>query len=194
MGDDMEKLVIASDNVGKIKEISKILSGKYEVVSMSDAGFKGEIEETGDTFYENALIKARTVSQALGLTALADDSGLCVEALGGAPSIYSARYSGVHGDDAANRALLLKNLEGKTNRRAEFRCAVVLYRPDGSVVSGVGATKGCITEKERGENGFGYDCIFFSYDLNKPFGEATDDEKNSVSHRYRALCNLLEKL
>ena len=190
----MEKLVIASDNAGKIKEIGKILSGKYEVVSMSDAGFKDEIEETGDTFYENALIKAKTVSDALGLTALADDSGLCVEALGGAPSIYSARYSGVHGNDEANRALLLKNLNGKTNRKAEFRCAVVLYRPDGSVVSGVGTTKGCITEKECGNNGFGYDSLFFSYDLNKPFGEATDDEKNSVSHRYRALCNLLEKL
>lgn len=190
----MEKLVIASNNAGKVKEIKDILKGKYSIVSAKEAGFNGDVEETGTTFYENALIKAKAVSNALGVTALADDSGLCVEALGGAPGIFSARYAGGHGDDEANRKTLLKNLDGVENRNAEFRCAVVLYKPDGTIVSGVGTTKGRITLEECGTNGFGYDPIFYSYDLDKPFGLATDDEKNSVSHRYRALCKLLEKL
>ena len=190
----MKKLVAASDNKGKIREIKEILSGKYEVVSMSEAGFKGEITEDGETFFENALKKAKTVSQALNADALADDSGLCVNALDGAPGVYSARFSGVHGDDAANRKLLVEKLNGKENRRAKFVSSVVLYRTDGSYVEGRGETFGYIGEKEKGENGFGYDSLFVSDDLGKTFAEATDAEKNSVSHRFRALTDLLSKL
>lgn len=190
----MEKLIVASNNKGKLKEIKSILSNRYEIISMSEAGYKGEIEESGLSFYENALIKARAVAVTLGCDALADDSGLCVEALNGAPGIYSARFSGVHGDDKANRAKLLEMLKGKEDRNAEFKSSVVLYKRNGEVISGEGSTKGCILEKETGENGFGYDSLFYSYDLNKSFGEASDEEKNSVSHRYRALCDLLNKL
>ncbi|MDD7166330.1 MAG: non-canonical purine NTP pyrophosphatase, partial [Clostridia bacterium] len=106
----MKKLIVASNNAGKIKEIKEILKDRYEVVPMSEAGFCEEIEENGSTFFENAVIKAKAVSLALGADALADDSGLCVDALGGAPGIYSARFSGEHGNDAANRAKLLKEL------------------------------------------------------------------------------------
>lgn len=190
----MEKLVVASNNKGKLKEIKQLLSDRYEVVSMSDAGFDTEIEENGSTFYENALIKAKAVSDALGCDALADDSGLCVDTLNGAPGIYSARFAGDHGNDEANRAKLLKELSGIIDRTAEFRSSVVLVRKDGEVISGEGATKGEILLEERGSNGFGYDSLFYSYDLNKSFGDASDEEKNSVSHRYRALCDLFGKL
>ena len=190
----MQKLVIASANKGKLKEIKEILGDKYDVVSMADVGFDADIEENGSSFEENALIKAKAVSDRLGVAALADDSGLCVAALDGAPGIYSARFSGKHGDDKANRRALLEKLDGITDRSAKFRCAVCLYFPDGSYLLTNGETCGSILEEERGNNGFGYDCLFFSRDLNKPFGEASDAEKNSVSHRYRALCDLLRKL
>ena len=147
----MQKLVIASNNKGKIKEIKEILGDKYEIIPMSDAGFNEDVEENGSSFEENALIKAKAVAETLGVTALADDSGLCADAL-------------------------------------------CLYRPDGSYVFGHGETRGRILTEETGTNGFGYDCLFFSDDLQKPFGNATDEEKNSVSHRYRALCDLLGKL
>ena len=190
----MQKLVIASNNKGKIKEIKEILGDKYEIIPMSDAGFNEDVEENGSSFEENALIKAKAVVETLGMTALADDSGLCADALNGAPGIYSARFSGVHGNDKANRTTLLEKLDGAADRTAKFRCAVCLYRPDGSYVFGHGETRGRILTEETGTNGFGYDCLFFSDDLQKPFGNATDEEKNSVSHRYRALCDLLGKL
>lgn len=190
----MKKLIVASDNKGKLKEIHEILKGKYEIIPMSEAGFKGEIEENGDSFYENALIKAKTVSLALHADALADDSGLCVEALGGAPGIFSARYAGEHGNDAANREKLLKELCGKDNRQAKFVCDMVLYKTDGSIIEGKGETYGKISFKEEGTNGFGYDPLFISDDLGKSFGVASSDEKNSVSHRKRALIDLLGHL
>ena len=193
----MEKLIVASNNKGKIKEIKEILKDVYEIVPMGEAGFNEEIEENGSTFFENALIKAKAVSEALGVNALADDSGLCVDALGGAPGIYSARFSGVHGDDAANRKKLLselKNLKNPDERKAKFVSSVVLYKCDGEVVSGMGETHGIIGFKEEGENGFGYDSLFISDDLGKSFGVATAEEKNSVSHRARALYDLLKKL
>ena len=190
----VEKLIVASNNKGKIKEIKSILSSRYEIISMSEAGYKGEIEENGASFYENALIKARAVAEALSCDALADDSGLCVDSLNGAPGVFSARFSGVHGDDKANRIKLLEMLKGKENRNAEFKSSVVLCKKNGEIFVGYGETKGCILEKETGENGFGYDSLFYSYDLNKSFGEASNEEKNSVSHRYRALCDLLSKL
>lgn len=193
----MEKLIVASNNKGKIKEIKEILKDVYEIVPMGEAGFNEEIEENGSTFFENALIKAKAVSEALGVNALADDSGLCVDAIGGAPGIYSARFSGVHGDDAANRKKLLselKNLKNPDERKARFVSSVVLYKRDGEVVSGMGETHGIIGFKEEGENGFGYDSLFVSDDIGKSFGVATAEEKNAVSHRKRALIDLLRHL
>ena len=184
-------LVVASGNHHKIEEIADILK-EFKVISMKDAGFDGEICEDGKTFRENALIKARTVAEALHTTALADDSGLCVDALGGAPGIYSARFSGE--GDAGNRALLLKQLEDIDDRRAHFECAVCLYEPGGKIMFGVGKTYGSILREERGERGFGYDSLFFSDDLKMSFGEATEEQKNGVSHRFRALEDLRSKL
>ena len=187
-----KRIVIASGNEHKIAEIAKIFKD-CELVSMKRAGFDGDIEETGKTFRENAFIKAKTVGDALGLPALADDSGLCVDALGGAPGIYSARFSGE--GDAGNRTLLLKRLEGTDDRRAYFECAVCLYTPDDKKsLFGTGRTFGSILHGERGEGGFGYDSLFYSDDLKKSFGEASEDEKNGVSHRFRALKALKERL
>lgn len=185
------KIVAATGNAHKLQEFRSILTG-YEILSQSEAGFFGDVEETGATFAENALIKARAVAQATGMAALADDSGLCVDALHGAPGVYSARYSG--GDDRANRALLLKNLAGEKERTAHFACAIALVLPDGGVLESCGATYGKILEEERGENGFGYDCLFWSDDLHKTFAEASEEEKNAVSHRGRALQALRERL
>ncbi len=185
------KLVAATGNAHKLKEIKAILKDT-ELVSMREIGFEGEIEETGETFLENALIKARAVCKATNLPALADDSGLCVDALGGAPGVYSARYSG--GGDRENRKLLLKNLEGKEDRRAHFCCAVALVFPNGKELVAEGKTYGEILYEERGTNGFGYDPLFFSDDLHKTFAEATDEEKNVVSHRSRALFELRKLL
>ena len=188
----MKKIVVASKNKGKIREIAEILKG-YEIVSASDSGFTEEIEENGKTFYENALIKAMAVSKALNENALADDSGLCVDALKGAPGIYSARYS-EEGTDEKNNAKLIENMKGVKNRKAKFCSAVVLYKTDGEIISGYGETEGEILYKKEGNNGFGYDPLFFSQDLKKSFGTATEEEKNAVSHRARALKELKEKL
>ena len=185
------KLVVATGNAHKLQEIAEIFT-EYEVVSQKQMGFSEEVEETGKTFIENALIKARAASKALHCIALADDSGLCVNALNGAPNIYSARYCGRHGDDKANRDLLLKNLENKTDRTAYFNSAVALVFPDGKELTAEGQTHGVILTEEQGDNGFGYDCIFKSDDLNKSFGLATAEEKNAVSHRFRALQKLRE--
>lgn len=188
----MEKTIVAATgNAHKLKEFRAILKG-WSVLSAKEAGFFGDVEETGATFAQNAELKARAVCEATGFAALADDSGLCVEALGGAPGVYSARYSG--GDDADNRGLLLKNMEGVENRRAYFACAIALAFPDGELITAEGRTYGEIMREERGTNGFGYDCLFFSEDLQKSFGEASDEEKNGVSHRGRALSALEEKL
>ena len=187
-----QTLVVATGNAHKLREIAQIFP-EYEVVSQKQAGFFDEVDETGVTFMENALIKARAACKALGLPVLADDSGLCVEALGGAPGIYSARYSGAHGDDKGNRTLLLKNMQGIADRRSYFACAVAVVSPDGREWTAEGRTHGSILTEEQGEGGFGYDPIFFSDDLKKSFGIASAEEKNAVSHRYRALCAIREK-
>lgn len=187
-----QKLVIASGNKGKIREISDMLP-EYEVISYKDLGFNEEIEETGSTFFENALIKAKTVALALNLPALADDSGLEVDALGGAPGVYSARYAG-DGDDEHNNDLLLKNLEKESNRSAKFVCCMVYYTPEGKYVWAQGETHGEILFERQGTNGFGYDPLFFSKDLNKSMGIASEEEKNTVSHRARALAEIKEKI
>ena len=189
---EKQKLVVASGNKHKIHEISQIFAD-FEVVSQKQVGFDVDVEETGATFLENALIKARAACEALGCMVLADDSGLCVDALGGAPGVYSARYCGHHGSDEENRATLLKNMQGIADRRAHFTCALALVYPDGKEIHVEGKTYGVILEKEDGEGGFGYDPLFMSDDLNKTFGRASEEEKNSVSHRSRALQLLLEK-
>ena len=188
---ELTKIIVASGNEGKIKELAKLMKG-FELVSMREAGFEGDIEETGETFKENAFIKAKTVSEKLGLPALADDSGLCVDFLCGAPGVYSARFSGE--GEAANRALLLDRMKDAPDRRAHFECAVCLYMPGGKCLFGTGRTDGEILTEERGKLGFGYDSLFFSYDLQKSFGEATAKEKNKVSHRARAIIDLIAKL
>lgn len=186
------KLIVATGNQHKLKEIAEIFTD-FEVISQKQAGFDGDVEETGETFIENALIKAHAATQALGCIALADDSGICVPSLGGAPGVHSARYSGEHGNDKKNRDLLLENLKNQADRRAYFACAVALTFPDGRELTAEGTTHGCILTEEMGDGGFGYDCIFESDDLKKSFGLATAEEKNAVSHRYRALQALLEK-
>ena len=190
---EKQKIVVATGNAHKLREIAQIFP-QFEVLSQKQMGFDVDVEETGTTFEENALIKARAAAAALGCPALADDSGLCVEALGGAPGVYSARYSGEHGNDAANRQLLLANLQGESNRRAYFKSAVAFVYPDGREIVVEGKTYGEILSQEQGTGGFGYDCVFFSDDLKKSFGDSTSEEKNGVSHRFRALQALLEKL
>ena len=192
MQDNKKVLVVATGNAHKLREIAQIFT-QFTVVSQKQMGFNEEVEETGKTFAENALIKARAAANALGCTALADDSGLCVDALDGAPGVYSARYGGVHGDDKNNRETLLKNLQGKENRSAHFTSAVALVLPGGEYLLAEGHTYGKILHEEKGDGGFGYDSLFFSDDLQKSFGEATAEEKNSVSHRSRSLAALLEK-
>ena len=189
---ERERIVLASGNKHKIKEIQQMLP-EFEIVGYKDLGFDFEIEEDGKTFYENALIKAKTVSEKLALPALADDSGICVEALNGEPGIYSARYAG-DGIDENNNKLLLKNMQGQKNRKAKFVCCMVYYKPDGTILTSTGETCGEIMDKCYGENGFGYDPLFFSYDLNKCLGIATDKEKNTISHRFRAIEKISKKI
>ncbi|MBQ8428081.1 MAG: XTP/dITP diphosphatase [Clostridia bacterium] len=189
----IKKVVVATGNAHKLEEIAKIFEGA-EVLSQKQCGFDEDVEETGKTFAENALIKARAAAKALGVAVIADDSGLCVKALDGKPGVYSARYAGGHGDDKANRVLLLKNMQGVEDRTAWFESAIALVFPDGKEITVSGKTYGRILHEETGENGFGYDCLFYSDDLQKSFAEATMAEKNAVSHRGRALAVLQEKL
>ena len=183
-------MVLASRNAHKIAELQAILSQfieGIEILSLDDVGIYGEIEENGDTYRENALIKAR-VAASSGYIGLGDDSGLSVRALGGAPGVYSARYAGGHGDYAANNAYLLKNLEGESDRFAEFVCTLACVFPDGRediVVEG--RTQGVILESERGSEGFGYDPLFYYEPFGKTYAELSSEEKNSISHRFKAI-------
>lgn len=194
----MQTIVLASNNKHKIKEF-KDMYPTSKILSLADIGYNEDIEETGETFLENVNIKAKTIVNFLkekgvaDVAVMADDSGLCVEALGGAPGVYSARYAGGHGNDAMNRKKILKELEREKNRKAYFVCVLVKYFPDGSCISAEGRTYGTILKDERGDKSFGYDCLFYSDELGKSFGEATPDEKNGVSHRGRAIKTLKEK-
>ena len=192
------KLIIASNNRHKIEEIKQILSGKFEgILSLSEAGVNHETVEDGLTFSENALKKAKEIVEITGCAALADDSGLCVDALDGAPGIYSARYAGEEDPklrDGANNALLLKNLQGKPNRTAHFTCAVALAYPDGRSVLAEGYMHGEILTESRGNGGFGYDPLFLPTGETRAVAQMSEDEKNSISHRANALKNLLERL
>ena len=189
------KLIIASNNKNKIYEIKKILGDKFEsILSQREAGIEHETVEDGKTFLENAAKKAREIAEISGCAALADDSGICVHALGGEPGIYSARYSGGHGNDEDNNNLVLKNLEGKEDKTAHYTCAVVLAYPDGREISAEGYMYGEITKDRRGDRGFGYDPIFVPVGERRTVAEMTDEEKNLISHRANALRLLLQKL
>lgn len=199
--------ILASRNPKKIKELNAILSASIpdiRILSLDDIGFEGDIEENGTTFEENALIKARTAMAACGnrYPAIADDSGLSVDALNGEPGVYSARYAGDHGNDAANNELLLKNLEAipDEKRTAQFVSVIACVFPDGREISVSGEAKGVILREYRGEGGFGYDPLFLyipeSADepRDKTFSEMTAEEKNVISHRGRAIRRLAFEL
>lgn len=189
------KLAIATNNKHKLSEIRAILGDSFEeLLSLSELGIDIDIEETGKTLEENALIKARTIVKLSGLAAIADDTGLMVDALDGAPGVYSARYAGEEHNDAKNREYLLKNLQGVTNRTAHFATSIALCYPDGTELLSEGRVDGEILHEERGSEGFGYDSLFYSYELGKTFAEASQAEKNTVSHRGRALRAMLNKV
>ena len=190
------RLVLASNNFGKLKELRALLGDRYDVCSMREMGINIDVEENGETFEENALIKANTLMQLTGCATLADDSGLCVDALGGRPGVHSARYCGVHGDDEANNQLLLKELENvdDPDRTAHYGAAVALCRPGHAPVTTYGMCCGKILREYRGEGGFGYDPLFYSDDLGMTFAEADPEAKNGVSHRARAIEKLIDVL
>lgn len=189
----MKKIVLASNNEHKVQEIKAILND-YDIITLNDVGYFDEIEETGTTYLENALIKAKTISEYLRKNnleydVLADDSGLSCPALNNEPGVYSARYSGEHGDNEKHREKLINNLKGK-DHSAFYICTLVLYHKDDTYIYTEGKTYGKIIDKERGNKDFCYDCIFLSDELNITFGEASSKEKNSISHRYKALKKL----
>lgn len=194
----MRKLVIASTNKGKIKEIKEVLDG-FEFLSLTDFPKIKEIEETGKTFEENALIKAKTVYDYANAMTLADDSGLEVDELNGAPGVYSARYSGEGAADDKNCEKLLNELKDipKENRTARFRCVIVLYNGENDKHIFNGTCEGKIINEKRGTNGFGYDPLFVPNGYNKTFAELDSETKNKISHRGKALeqlKNYLNKL
>ena len=182
------KLVLASKNKKKLVEMNDILSHLgVEVCSEAEAGVDVEVEETGTTFEENSLLKARAVMEASGLPAIADDSGLCVDALNGAPGVYSARYGGPEWDDGGRYRLLLENMRGQTPRTAQFVSVITCCFPNGDVLSARGECPGTIAFAPMGEGGFGYDPVFFLPELKKTFAQLSPEEKNAISHRGRAL-------
>ena len=193
-----QKIVLATGNKGKVKEMADVLSDfGFEVIAQTDLGIESP-EETGLTFVENALLKARYASEKSGLPAIADDSGLVVSALNGAPGLYSARYAGEKGDDAKNREKLLAELAhvAQDKRQAKFvSCIVFLQHPtDPSPIIAEGECRGVIGFEEKGENGFGYDSLFFSPEQGCTFAELETVEKKKISHRARALKVLKSKL
>lgn len=182
------KFVLATQNQKKLREMSDILSGfGVEVVTPKSLGIDLEVEETGTTFAENAMLKAKAICAAANLPAIADDSGLCVDALAGAPGVYSARYGGEGLDDVGRYRLLLENLRGQTTRTAHFACAIACAFPNGDTLTAEGKVEGTIAFAPMGEGGFGYDPIFFYPPLRKTFGQLTAEEKHGISHRGKAL-------
>lgn len=189
------KVVLASKNAHKLQELQDILSAQgVEVILESAAGVDVEVEETGTTFEENSLLKARAVMEASGLPAIADDSGLMVDALNGAPGVYSARYGGPGLDDTGRYRLLLENMRGVLDRKCRFVSAITLCMPSGDIVTARGECPGTLAYAPQGENGFGYDPIFFVPEKKKTFAQLTAEEKNAISHRGRALRLFQEKL
>ena len=189
------KFVLATNNPGKLKEMAEILGQLgVEVVGLKDLGIAIEVEETGTTFAENAMLKAKAVCEAAKLPAIADDSGLCVDALNGAPGVYSARYGGEGLDDKSRYMLLLQNLRGQTTRAAHFACAIACAFPNGDELTAEGICPGTIAFAPMGEGGFGYDPVFFVPEFRKTFGQLSAEEKNQISHRGKALASFSEKL
>ncbi|OIO68640.1 MAG: non-canonical purine NTP pyrophosphatase, RdgB/HAM1 family [Zetaproteobacteria bacterium CG12_big_fil_rev_8_21_14_0_65_55_1124] len=188
------KLVVASNNAKKRKEIAAILGSLgIEIVPVEQTVFI-EVEENADSFAGNARKKAEAFAAANGCAALADDSGLCVDVLGGAPGVYSSRFAGGNASDTDNNAKLLEALNGTEDRAAHFACALYLCQPDGDSLSAEGRVEGFIRRAPSGESGFGYDPLFFCPELGKVFAEASAEEKASVSHRGRALRIMAERL
>ena len=189
------KMVLASKNPKKLEEMAVILSQLgIEVVLESDVGVDVEVEETGTTFEENAALKAFAVMEAAGLPAIADDSGLCVDALGGGPGVYSARYGGEGLTDADRYRLVLEGLQGQLDRGAKFVSGICCAFPGGDRVEARGECPGVIGYAPQGENGFGYDPIFFLPEKKKTFAQLTGEEKNAISHRGKALEKFKEEL
>lgn len=188
-------MVLASKNPKKLLELQAILSAQgIEVVLESQVGIDVDVEETGTTFEENAFLKAHAVMEASGLPAVADDSGLCVDALNGAPGVYSARYGGPGLDDVGRYRLLLENMRGQLDRRCRFVSAICCCFPNGDRVEARGECPGTLAYAPKGGDGFGYDPIFFLPERKKTFAELTAEEKNAISHRGRALEAFGEKL
>lgn len=189
------KIVAATTNKGKIREFQEIL-GKlgYQVVSMHNEGIDVEVEETGNTFAENALIKARAVVLLCDSPVIADDSGLCVDALDGAPGIYSARFAGEEATDKDRNKKLLELMADKEDRKAHYVASIAFIFPDGREIVTEGTVDGEIMYCEEGNGGFGYDPLFMCTEIGKCFGVATPEEKNAVSHRGRALAKLFDIL
>lgn len=189
------RFVLATHNPGKLREMGEILKDfGIEVVSPKDLGITVDVEETGSTFAENAMLKAKAICKAADLPAIADDSGLCVDALNGAPGVYSARYGGEGLDDRGRYMLLLSSLRGAPTRAAHFACAVACAFPNGDTLTADGRCDGSIAYAPLGEGGFGYDPVFLLLGTGKTFGQLTQEEKSAVSHRGRALREFSEKL
>ena len=189
------KFVLATHNPGKIQEMQAILSQLgVEVVSPAELGVDVDVEETGETFAENAMLKAKAICAAAGLPAIADDSGLCVDALNGGPGVYSARYGGEGLDDAGRTALLLQNMRGQTTRAAHFACAIACAFPNRDTLTAEGRCDGAVAFAPMGQGGFGYDPVFLVPEKAKTFSQMTAEEKNEISHRGRALRTFSEKL
>jgi len=180
--------VLATANPGKVSEMREILSDVgFDVVSRDDIGIKIEVEESGHTFFENAMLKAQAICHASGLPAIADDSGLVVSALSGQPGVYSSSYGGAKLSDSERCAYLLKNMKDMEQRDAKFVCNIICFFPDGDYISSEGECLGEIISEQRGDNGFGYDPIFKVSGTDKTMAELTSDDKNKISHRGKAL-------
>lgn len=189
------KILVATSNAGKAREIADILAGTgVAIVTPAGLGIALDVPEDGTTFEENAVKKAAAFRDASGLPALADDSGLCVDALAGAPGVISARYAGPQARDEDNLELLLTNMRGLKERNARFVCVAALAFPDGEVITARGEYHGLILEKPQGTGGFGYDPVFLDPITGRTFAELTLEEKNRVSHRKKALIALRDKL
>ena len=189
------KFVLATQNAGKVKEMSAILARfDIEVISAKEAGIDLDVEETGSTFAENAMLKAKAICKAANLPAIADDSGLCVDALNGGPGVYSARYGGEGLDDKGRYQLLLSSMRGQTTRAAHFACAIACAFPNGDELTAEGRCDGAIAFAPMGEGGFGYDPVFLVPEKAKTFGQLTAEEKSAISHRGKALADFSKKL
>ncbi len=187
-------LVLATTNINKVREFKQILGDfDIEIRSLGDFGPIPQVIEDGDTFDDNAYKKALHTAKVLGLPAIADDSGLVVEALGGAPGIYSARYAGENATDNENCEKLLQEMDGVHNRKASFTCVISIAVPSGPALTYEGTCEGVITEKRYGESGFGYDPVFYYKPFGKTFAQLSSSEKNQVSHRGKALAEIKEE-